>query len=511
MTDTKKFIQLCKKHIMDPTLDSVVQTLWVSNEDCNIFIVGEIHNPHTRCTGILDMFKSLLKDKDPDIEIDLMIEYFQGDLKDINEDDYTENDGNVQLNHVRAYFNKCIQHHTCPIRVHWTDPTKSSPHLPEWLNELYTDLIFQRQWWTNEKITPFFNIFYDKTEIIKLITENSVLVKEIEKASAVNPHFNLEFVIQVFMYIYFKTKKFDENLFAAQRCIMDFYTIARIIKSRMKHVIFYAGNNHINRTMIILNALQFVTREQLNGSCFTGINSKPIKNINFTTLHYEIGKFYKQNKNNEVALKYFKLSSDEGNTKASYELGGMYYNHIPSDKLKAIYYYKLAADKIVDHYNHGYNYESRQASFLLAKMYYTGDGIPINKLEALHYYKKAAYNGNIVSIDECMRVAEMYYTGDGIPIDKLLAARYYKLVADEELTGSDEINNVIFMAQFILGVMYYKGDGVPQNKIDAVKYITLSSKGGNTSAKDFLKTIRGGKTKRSIPKQKTRKIIKLKY
>ena len=41
-------------------------------------------------------------------------------------------------------------------------------------------------------------------------------------------------------------------IFTMDRTVMDFYTISRIIKSDMKNVLFYGGDNHVERIKHIL-------------------------------------------------------------------------------------------------------------------------------------------------------------------------------------------------------------------------------------------------------------------
>jgi len=278
-----KFIMLCKKHIMGPRLDNVVQTSWLNHKDCNIFMIGELHKKHTKCTAILDMFKSLIRENvvkgGPPVNFDIMIEYLQKnavpDKMYLKEDTEIKlyND-EVQLNNLRSFFIKCIKFKNCFMRVHWTDPSQADK-LTNWLNEMSYEAIennglYKDKWIMNPKITKYFK---KESDIAKLITENKIVVKEITKATKVNPKFTLKFVTNLFVKIFNDRKKESglpwKYLVTLQsRRVMDFYTVARIIKSKMKHVIFYAGNSHTETVIKILTELNFKLMDKTNGECY---------------------------------------------------------------------------------------------------------------------------------------------------------------------------------------------------------------------------------------------------
>ena len=55
------------------------------------------------------------------------------------------------------------------------------------------------------------------------------------------------------------------------RTVMDFYTIARIIKSKNKNIIIYAGNDHTERIIYILNKyFVFEVKKQILGKSISG-------------------------------------------------------------------------------------------------------------------------------------------------------------------------------------------------------------------------------------------------
>jgi hypothetical protein len=270
------FIQLCKKHILVPTLDKVLATSWVTNKDCNIFMIGEKHARYTKCTSILEMFKTLMDEnaaRSRPIQIDLMIEYLH---KDLFHDDFPIVNTDAQLNFVRNYFDKCIKKHTCPARVHWTDPTQIDPDhhrtIPKWLSLISESKWYDDAWTQNKKITDFFN---NESDVPKILTENVFVVKEIEKAAKVNPKFTLAFATKLFMDYFkelrttYKTSTWQKLVKSQSRHVMDFYVAARIIKSKMKNVIFYAGALHTERLIHILTSLNFKLIRTIDGTCMT--------------------------------------------------------------------------------------------------------------------------------------------------------------------------------------------------------------------------------------------------
>lgn len=276
-----EFIALCKKHIMVPTLDKVVQSSYLTHKDCTIFLVAEEHSPHTKCTELLDMFEDLIDDNaalpNP-IKIDLMIELLQ-ETTAFKSAAYEPTA--LQLNNIRNHFQDCITTRNCLIRVHWTDPTRTirgatrkrsaqDRNVHDWLQELARSKMEADEWTQNKKITEFFN---DESDIPKLLSENQLVVKEIEKASKINPIFTVDFCIRGFMYFYNKNKKMYptlpwQKLVKLQtRSVMDFYVVARIIKSKMKHVIYYAGYNHVANITMILSTLDFKLIDRVDGQC----------------------------------------------------------------------------------------------------------------------------------------------------------------------------------------------------------------------------------------------------
>jgi hypothetical protein len=287
-----EFINLCKKHIMVSTLDAVIKTSYLSNKACTLFFIGEKHQPHSKCMEILDMFKALVGENETlpkPIQIDIMIEYLQKDFassvryKD-NLKYFKQYHGQqlhaydktaVQMNNIRQHFQDCMDTRNCSVRVHWTDPSNtfdskdSRKNIHEWLRELEGVELFKDTWTTNPKITIFFN---KESDMSKLLTENRFVVKEIQKASKINSTFTLDFCTKLFMKMYSDMKKelgynWEKVVTYQNRRVMDFYTAARIIKSKMKHVIFYAGNLHTTNVTLILTSLNFKLVHSLDGQC----------------------------------------------------------------------------------------------------------------------------------------------------------------------------------------------------------------------------------------------------
>lgn len=99
--------------------------------------------------------------------------------------------------------------------------------------------------------------------MIKLLTRNGIIIKEIEKAQTKNTQFNLKFVEEQFWVIYNKliTKypqlNFAYIIFYMLRHTMDYYVVARIINHELKNVICYAGLFHTQNICYILEALHF--------------------------------------------------------------------------------------------------------------------------------------------------------------------------------------------------------------------------------------------------------------
>jgi hypothetical protein len=292
-SESKYFIDLCKNFIMVTNLDHVYKSTWLQNDDCNIFLVGEQHNKHdnVNCVEILEMFRQLVKTNnisENPIKIDFFIEIYNEYV--LNSHKYKLRDYNydeVQINNIRTEFLNCIKNKNCPnLHVHWADPTiiakthKRYKKLPKWLKIFQKDEVWKH---TENNIDENIIIF-----ILKLLTENPIVIKEFKKASKNNIMFKIEKIKSIYLEIYDITKKlykddYNHIIFCMSRTVMDFYTIARIIKSKNKNIIIYAGNDHTERIIYILNKyFVFEVKKQILGNCYVKLNFQ----------YWESGTFY---------------------------------------------------------------------------------------------------------------------------------------------------------------------------------------------------------------------------
>ena len=280
----KDFMRLCAKHIMTPELDSVLQTSWLNNNKCNIFLIGEVHNPYTQCKSIHKMlsmltqdteYKSLLDSKDR--KIDLIIEFLQSDAVNRPPPERYRlhpNKEDGQINNVRMEFHSCIQLRNCPIRVHWGDPTKTNYENPDkdihpWLIALAKTKINTDHWTQNPLIAEQLNT---PDDIIKVLTENRKVINAINMATYVNKSFTLEFAKLHFTRLInndIRNSNFNwkVHVVGISRAVMDIYTVARIIKLEMKNVIFYGGYYHTTNIIDMLSDLQFNKIKVITGVC----------------------------------------------------------------------------------------------------------------------------------------------------------------------------------------------------------------------------------------------------
>ena len=297
--DSNAFIELCNKHIMVNNLDKVMKTTHLQKGNCNIFLIGEYHDiksKRSECIGILDMFKNLIKDtkeiQNNNIRFNLMIEYLQKDtIENLNNDFLNESENVDQLNNIRNFFHKCIKDKNCKYRVHWCDPSqieKKNTSIKEWLVKVTK----------NKNIK---NVPLTKSTIIKILTDNPIIVKEINKATEINNKFTIKYVKNKFIDIFNNYKNTEnsnititskrnpshtkdntnnhnninitynnirqQTIFNILRNVIDFYTVARIFKLNMQNVIIYAGNLHTNTIINILQDFDFNIIQSKDGIC----------------------------------------------------------------------------------------------------------------------------------------------------------------------------------------------------------------------------------------------------
>ena len=284
----KAFMKLCAKHIMVTNLDCVQHVTWLNNNDngCNIFLIGERHFKHTRCASIYTMLMSLDEEIEEESQdssesiIDLMIEYSQADVMRVSYKDTSSieyNSEKKQIDNVRNAYRRCIEQKNCKLRVHWTDPTitnykDKSKNIEKWITDLYKYNMFSNEWAIDPDIRRHIRV---EADIIKLLTHNQRVVKEIEKASEVNPVFTLELVKDIFLQIYRQLKRsfwdryWKSLVIMMLRHVVDLYFIARIIKLKMKNVIFYGGDSHTNNIIYVLSlpVFNFKKIKVIKGKC----------------------------------------------------------------------------------------------------------------------------------------------------------------------------------------------------------------------------------------------------
>jgi hypothetical protein len=151
-----------------------------------------------------------------------------------------------------------------PLTIAVTPPKRTRRNaldrMPEWLKSFYADNYHEINGQLVQQLSPaLVQRFQTVNGIVTLLTENTIVLKEIDKATLVNPDFNLRFAVN------FLTRNIHEsglNVFTAARCVMDIYTVARMIKSHMKNVIIYVGAAHSRNISKILEQLDYTMKEQ---------------------------------------------------------------------------------------------------------------------------------------------------------------------------------------------------------------------------------------------------------
>jgi len=164
------------------------------------------------------------------------------------------------------------------------------------------------------------------------------------------------------------------------------------------------------------------------------------------------------------AVRWYRRAADRGDAKGQYGLGYMYYNGqgVSQDYVEAVLWYGKAADQ-----------GDARAEVNLALMYYNGQGVSQDYAEALRWYRKGADQGDAMAQDG---LGLMYYRGQGVSQDYAEAARWYRKAADQGFAK----------AQYDLGVMYYDGRGVPRDRAEANRWFHKAANQGDENARRTL-------------------------
>lgn len=166
----------------------------------------------------------------------------------------------------------------------------------------------------------------------------------------------------------------------------------------------------------------------------------------------------------EGRMKRFRLSAEQGDATAQFNLGSMYEKGegVPQDYEEAERWLLRSAEQ-----------GNSKAKFMLGKMHYYGQGVQKNGKEAVKWFRLAADQGNHHAQNI---LGLMYKKGEGLPQDYKEAEKWFRLAAYQGFAT----------AQLSLGCMYYNGEGVPQDYEEAAKWLLRSAEQGDATAQSSL-------------------------
>jgi Sel1 repeat len=125
----------------------------------------------------------------------------------------------------------------------------------------------------------------------------------------------------------------------------------------------------------------------------------------------------KRRRPTEAEFEEFTAAAEGGDAKAQYKLGMIYHNgggkDHPRDYEQAMKWLRLSADQ-----------GNVEAEDRVGLMYYLGEGVPQDYLEAVRWYKMAAEKGNAHSQ---WQLVDMYQKGIGVPQDLAESKRWAQL------------------------------------------------------------------------------------
>jgi TPR repeat protein len=118
----------------------------------------------------------------------------------------------------------------------------------------------------------------------------------------------------------------------------------------------------------------------------------------------------------ETAVRLWRLSGDEGNVDAQFNLGLLYSSGhgLPQDYAEALIWFRKAADQ-----------GDARAQVYLGGMYRVGRGVRQDDAQAVAWFRKAANQGNLFAQAD---LGEMYRDGQGVPQDFVRAYMWFNLV-----------------------------------------------------------------------------------
>lgn len=152
------------------------------------------------------------------------------------------------------------------------------------------------------------------------------------------------------------------------------------------------------------------------------------------------------------AAEIYQALADQGEAKAQYNLGLMYFNGdgVKQDYNEAIRYYTLSSDQ-------GFS----EAQYALAVIYFTGRFAKPDYEESFRLYRLAAEQGHLKSQ---LNLGTLYLKGEVVEQNYDEALKWLNMAAEK---GYGE-------AQFMLANMYLHGDGVPEDISHAYMWVALS-------------------------------------
>ena len=161
-----------------------------------------------------------------------------------------------------------------------------------------------------------------------------------------------------------------------------------------------------------------------------------------------------------------------GNLEAQFQLGLAYYfgKGMKEDKEAAVRWWRLSAEQGL-----------AKAQYNLGVVYHKGEGVAQNYAEAVKWFQNAAEQGHA---EAQFSLGVVYHKGKGVAQNYAEAVKWYQSAAQQGLAK----------AQYNLGVAYHKGEGVAQDDAEAVKWYRRAAEQGLAEAKTALESLQESPT-----------------